>query len=103
MARSAALVDKRPLKQLRFARECSLDVRSVQGVELRPEDLAGVATADLLRREPEELDVRTVGDAVAQTSVPVADHRRQGVQDRANVVAQLPRLTAAGLTTHRGS
>jgi hypothetical protein len=52
VARSAGRVDDRPLKQLRFARACPLEVRSVHGVELRPEDLADVATADLLRCDP---------------------------------------------------
>ena len=76
MPRSAALVGDHPVKELRLAGEHPLDVWAVQGVELRPEDRAYVPATDLLRRQPEELDERTVGKAVAHARVPVANQGR---------------------------
>jgi hypothetical protein len=100
MAWLTGQVDDRPIKQLRLAGEGTLDVRSVQGVELRPEHLADMPTADLFGPEPEELHVRAVRDPVAQRGVPIAHHRRQGIQDRSEILPRadpLPRGTVADL------
>jgi hypothetical protein len=74
-----------PLKQLRLAGEHPLDISEVQGVELRTEHLADVPAMDLFRCEPEELDERTVGDAVAHARVPIADQRRQRIHGSVDV------------------
>ena len=81
----AARADRRSVKQLRFARERSVDGRAVQGVELLPQHLAGVPGVDHSRLQPEELGERTVGKAVAHVRVPVANQGRQGIEDRGDV------------------
>ena len=86
MTRLAGRVGDRSSEQLRFAGQRSLDVRPVQLVEIRSQKLADVAATDLTRRESEELHVRAVGDAVAPIGVPIADHRRQRIQNRPEIL-----------------
>ena len=102
MPRSAALVGDRPVKELRLAGEHPLDVWAVQGVELGPEDGAYVPATDLLRRQPEELDERTVGKAVAHARVPVANQGRLGVEVRAEVFRGLGCPIRFGLAAQLG-
>jgi hypothetical protein len=58
---------------------------SVQSVELQPTDLLAWP-AHLVRRKSEELDIPTAGETIVWPGVPVADHRREGVQDRGKVL-----------------
>ena len=75
---------------------------AVQPIELRSDHLADVPTVDLIRREPEELHVRAVGEAVAQVDAVIADHRRQRVQDRSGVLNPAGQPTVGDLAERLG-
>ena len=103
MARLAAAVDDRSIEQLRLSRERPLDMRAVQPMELRSDHLADVLTEDLIRRDPEELDVCAVGQPVAQVGAVIADHRRQRIEDRSGVLYLSGRLTTGAVAMTLGA
>ena len=97
MAGLAVAVDDRPIEQLRLAGEGALDVRVVLAIEVRSDHLADMPTDDLIRRGPEELDIRAISEAVAQVGAVIADHRRQRIEDRSGVLHPGGRLAAAAV------
>ncbi len=78
-------------------------MRAVQPMELRSDHLADVPTEDLIRRDPEELDVRAVGQPVAQVGAVIADHRRQRIEDRSGVLDLPGRLTTGAVAMTLGA